>query len=126
MRNHAHGRGRGRPVKLWRHPLVPGIQVTYRVASTIAVMQMGVVDYSTIAQAVGLGIPEIQEIDGAADGSVRELAVAGIPGGEYFRLLRPVRCPKCQALVSLAPCVGCESCAELPGEPASAERTAVE
>jgi hypothetical protein len=74
------------------------------------VMQMGITDHSVIAEAVGLTIEEVRHVDSAADACVRQLAVAGIPSGEYFKLDRYVRCSKCQALVGLAPCVTCSCC----------------
>jgi hypothetical protein len=95
---------RSRP---WQHPVKLDIEVPYRVAAAIAVMQMGISDYSVIAGAVGLTVEEIERIDLAEDPSVRELAVAGIPAGEFFRLDRRLRCPKCQATLSVAPCLAC-------------------
>lgn len=82
-------------------------------------MQMGIVEYSVIAEAVGLTVEEVEQIDTATDRGVRQLAVAGIPCGEYFKLDCRVRCPKCQALVGLAPCVTCLCCRESSTAPAS-------
>jgi len=103
------GPKKNRRAKRWRHPLKSEIEVSYRVAAALAVMQMGIAEYPVIAEAVGLSIEEVRQIDGAEDHGVRQLAVAGIPCGEYFKLDRRVRCPKCQALVGLAPCVTCLS-----------------
>jgi hypothetical protein len=93
--------------KPWRHPLNRAIEVPYRVAAAIAVMEMGISEYGTIAEAVGLTEAEVSGIDTAEDSSVRQLAVAGIPIGEFFKLDRLVRCPNCQAKVEIAPCVTC-------------------
>jgi hypothetical protein len=100
------GNGRRRP---WRHPLQPRIKVPYRVAAAIAVMEMGISEYSVIAEAVGLTVEEVERVDMVEDPAVRQLALAGIPAGESFRLRRRVRCPRCQAKVGLAPCIACHS-----------------
>ena len=95
--------------KLWRHPLEHCIQVPYRIAAAIAVMEMGISEYSVIAKAVGLTVKEVERVDMVEDSAVRQLALAGIPVGESFKLDNRVRCPKCQARVRLAPCVACHS-----------------
>jgi hypothetical protein len=87
--------------------LHPAIEVPYRVAAAIAVMEMGISEYRVIAEAVGLTTAEVRDIDAAKDSSVRQLAVAGIPMGEFFKLDHRVRCPRCQAKVEIAPCVTC-------------------
>jgi hypothetical protein len=100
--------GKGiRARKPWRHPLHRAIEVPYRVAAAIAVMEMGISDYRLIAEAVGLTEAEVRGIDTAEDSLVRQLAVAGIPIGEFFKLDCRIRCPKCQARVVIAPCVSC-------------------
>jgi hypothetical protein len=76
-------------------------------------MAMGVSEYAVIAEAVGLTVDEVMEIDSAEDSLVRELAVSGIPSGEFFRLDQRVRCPKCQAKVDFAPCLLCRCCQQL-------------
>jgi hypothetical protein len=70
-------------------------------------MEMGISEYRLIAEAVGLTEAEVGDIDTATDSSVRRLAVVGIPMGEFFKLDRRLRCPKCQATVVIAPCVSC-------------------
>ena len=105
----ARGGKRNHRNKLWRHPLKRYIQVPYRIAAAIAVMEMGISEYSVIARAVGLTVEEVERVDMAEDSSVRQLAVARIPVGESFKLDSYVRCPKCQAEVGLAPCVACRS-----------------
>ncbi|MBN2292663.1 MAG: hypothetical protein JXM70_09570 [Pirellulales bacterium] len=102
-----HGGRRNRRSRLWRHPLKPHIKVPYYVAAAVAVMEMGISEYSIIADAVGLTIQEVERIDMVEDPAVRKLALAGIPIGESFKLRRRVRCPKCQAKVGLAPCIAC-------------------
>ena len=93
----------------WQHPTKLYIEVPYRVAAAIAVMEMGISEYCVIARAVGLSVEEVERVDMAEDSSVRQLAVAGIPAGEFFRLDSRVRCPKCQAKLSIAPCIACGS-----------------
>lgn len=105
----ARGGKRNRRSGLWQHPQRLYIEVPYRVAAAIAVMEMGISDYSVIAGAVGLTVEEVERIDMAEDSSVRMLAVAGIPAGEFFKLDNRVRCPKCQAKLSIAPCIACHS-----------------
>lgn len=105
----AHGGKGNRRSRLWQHPLKLCIEVPYRVASAIAVMEMGISDYSVIAGAVGLTVEEVERIDMAEDSSVRLLAVAGIPAGEFFKLDNRVRCPKCKARLSIVPCIACHS-----------------
>ena len=60
-----------------------------------------------VTEAVGLTEAEVRGIDTADDLFVRQLAVAGIPMGEFFKLDCRVRCPKCQAMLVIAPCVSC-------------------
>jgi len=103
----AHGGRRKRRSSLWRHPFDRCIRVPYRVAAAIAVMEMGVSEYSVIARAAGLTVEEVERVDMAEDSSVRQLIVARIPVGESFRLDNYIRCPKCRAKVRLAPCVAC-------------------
>ena len=98
---------RNRRSRRWQHPMKLHIEVPYRVAAAIAVMEMGISDYSVIAGAVGLTVEEVERVDMVEDRSVRQLAVAGIPAGEFFRLENRVRCPKCQAKLSIAPCLAC-------------------
>jgi hypothetical protein len=105
----ARGRQRNRRNKLWRHPLKRYIEVPYRIAAAIAVMEMGISEYSVIARAVGLTLEEVERVDMAEDSAVRQLAVTRIPVGQSFKLDNYVRCPKCQAEVGLAPCVACRS-----------------
>jgi len=95
--------------RLWRHPLKRYIEVPYRIAAAIAVMEMGISEYSVIARAVGLTVEEVQRVDMVEDSAVRQLALARIPVGESFKLDNRVRCPRCQAKVGLAPCVACRS-----------------
>ena len=105
----AHGGRRKRRSSLWRHPLQHCIRVPYRIAAAIAVMEMGISEYSVIARAVGLTVEEVERVDMVEDSAVRQLALAGIPVGESFKLDNHVRCPKCQAKVGLAPCIACHS-----------------
>ena len=72
-------------------------------------MEMGICEYSVIAGAVGLTVEEVERVDMVEDLAVRQLALAGIPVGESFKLDNRVRCPKCQAKVGLAPCIACHS-----------------
>ncbi|MBN2293605.1 MAG: hypothetical protein JXM70_14340 [Pirellulales bacterium] len=95
--------------KLWRHPFKRRILVPYRIAMAIAVMEMGISEYSVIARAVGLTAKEVERVDIADDTSVRQLALARIPAGVYFKLDHFVRCPKCLGDVRIAPCVACRS-----------------
>jgi len=101
------GRRRNRRNRLWRHPLKRYIKVPYPIAAAIAVMEMGVSEYSIIASAVGLTIEEVERVDMVEDLAVKELALARIPVGVLFKLENYVRCPKCQARVDLAPCLAC-------------------
>jgi hypothetical protein len=103
----ARGGKRNRQTKSWQHPLNRHVRVPYRIAATTAVMEMGIPDYAVIAEAVGLTVEEVRRIDSAEDSSVRQLAVAGIPVGEFFKLVARVRCPRCGNDVGVAPCVGC-------------------
>jgi hypothetical protein len=100
---------RNQRTRPWRHPSDPRIEVPYRVAAAIAVMEMGISEYSVIADAVGLTVEEVERVDMVEDPAVRRLALTGIPAGESFKLKRRVRCPRCQAKVALAPCIACQS-----------------
>lgn len=83
--------------------------MTYQVVAAVALMEMGIHDYSAIAMAVGLTMKDVRRIDMAEDASVRRLAAAGIPAGECFKLINHVRCPRCHAKVALVPCVACRN-----------------
>lgn len=103
----ARGGKRQPSMKRWRHPLNRQIDVPYRTAAAIAIIEMGISDYAVIAEAVGLTVDEVRRIDRAEESSVRQLAAVGIPVGEFFKLVHRVRCPRCHNKVSVAPCVGC-------------------
>jgi len=103
------GGKRSRYRKRWRHPSKRNIEMPYRIAAAIAVMEMGIREYSVIAGAVGLTVEEVERVDMAEDASVKQLALAGIPLGESFKLDNRVRCPKCSAKVGIAPCIACRS-----------------
>ena len=91
----------------WRHPLKHDLVVPYRVAAVVALMEMGITDYAEIAHAVGLTVEEVASIDLTEDASIRQLCVEKIPYGEYFKLDEEIRCPKCNAMIRVAPCVAC-------------------
>ena len=93
--------------KTWRHPGNSSILVSRKCAAVIALMQMGISDYQLIAEAVGLAVEAIEQIDAAENRVVRLLAVAGIPHGEFFKLRVQVQCPRCNGRVNTAPCVLC-------------------
>ena len=91
----------------WRHPLKHDLVVPYRVAAVVALMEMGIADYAEIAHAVNLTVEEVACIDLTEDASIRQLCVEKIPYGEYFKLDEEIRCPKCNAMIRVAPCVAC-------------------
>jgi hypothetical protein len=93
----------------WRHPTQRGIKVPYAAAAAISLMEMGITDYERIAAAVGLSAAEVERIDMAEDKSIRQLCLAGVPYGHYFTLEAHIRCPKCSGMITLAPCVACDS-----------------
>jgi hypothetical protein len=94
--------------KAWKHPIYRDIIVPRRVAVAIAIMEMGVSDYEEIATAVGLTEEAVEEIDSVEDTEIRRLACVGIPYGVYFNIDKPLRCPKCQCMINLVPCVSCD------------------
>ncbi len=102
-------RRRSRRGSSWRHPNDAQVRVPRKTAAAIAVMEMGVTDYRVIAEAVGLEVDEVKQIDLATEGPVRRLGVQGIPAGEFFNLRTTICCPKCGAKVTIAPCVACSS-----------------
>jgi hypothetical protein len=71
-------------------------------------MGMGLTDYLLIAAAAGLTVEEVERIDRAEDPIVRQLCLEGLPRGDYFPLHRKVRCPRCAARITMAPCVRCD------------------
>jgi hypothetical protein len=93
----------------WRHPAHRGIKVPYAAAAAISLMEMGITDYERIAAAVGLDAAEVERIDMAEDKSIRQLCLAGVPYGHYFTLESHIRCPKCSGMITLAPCVACDT-----------------
>lgn len=93
--------------RAWRHPERPGVVLPYKVMATIALIEMGVRDYALIAAAVGLPVKDVKQIDTAEDRHVRQMAVQGIPSGEFFKLTDHIRCPKCSGWIKIAPCVAC-------------------
>jgi hypothetical protein len=102
------------PKRTWRHPSQRSIEVPYPTAVTVALMQMGIRDYAVIAGAVALTVQDVRRIDLVEDESVRQLGLLGIPHGVYFRLHEKVRCPKCSALLTMAPCIACDSATDAP------------
>ena len=84
------------------------VPVPKKTAAVLALIQMGVTSYTEIARAVGLSVDEVARIDAAEDKAVRQLATGGFPKGTYVRLQRKTRCPKCNSLVNLVPCVACD------------------
>ena len=81
--------------------------VPRRLATVIAVMEMGVSDYNAIARAVGLTVDEVKRIDKAEDGRIRSAASKGTPKGTFLPLNKSMRCPQCRQLITLVPCVAC-------------------
>ena len=94
-------------LRLWRHPNKGSIQVPYRDAMALAVMQMGLSDYAVIAAVTRLTVEDVKRIDMMEDASIRQLWREGLPDGEFFKLYETVRCPKCRATTIFAPCVSC-------------------
>jgi hypothetical protein len=78
-----------------------------RVEAALAVMQMGVTDYATIAFTVGLPQADVIEIDHADDHRIRHLAVRGLDPEKRFHLVHPIRCPKCRNRITVVPCLTC-------------------
>ena len=107
----------------WRHPLKPDIEVPYRVAAVIALMEMGISDYSVIAAALRMTLEEVQRVDSAEDSAIRQLCLERIPDGEYFKLDEEIRCPRCNAMIKVVPCVACSSppLGSEPGSPPEAQ-----
>ena len=83
-------------------------KIPRRTAAVVALMQTGIRDHAEIASAVGLTIREVIRIDLSRDPHIRRLGVDGIPPGEFFHLRRSVRCPRCAAWITVAPCVTCQ------------------
>ena len=91
----------------WQHPLYEAVRVPRKIAAALALFQTGITTYATIAYAVGLTVDDVAYIDAAEEKVIRQLAIVGIPRGDYFRLRRKVRCPRCNSWITLAPCVAC-------------------
>jgi hypothetical protein len=91
-------------------------KVPRRTAAAIALIHAGIRDHAEIASAVGLTVREVMRIDLARDPNVKRLGVDGIPPGEFFHLRRSVRCPRCSASITVAPCVTCQIRAALREE----------
>jgi hypothetical protein len=91
-----------------------------RVEAALAVMQMGVTDYATIASTVGLLQEDVIEIDQADDHRIRRLAVRGLDPEKRFHLVRPIRCPKCRHRITVVPCLTCRGIKEFHYPPATA------
>ena len=83
------------------------LRVPRQTAAVLALIETGITDYEILSVAVGLSIEEVRQIDMAQDPEVRRLGIHGLPSGEYFRLRNRVRCPKCSAWLTIAPCVAC-------------------
>ncbi len=83
-------------------------QLPRRAPVVIALMEMGVRDFDEIATATGLTVEDIEEIDSAEDRKIRRIATEGTPAGTYLPLTKPVRCPTCNGMVTMAPCVACD------------------
>jgi hypothetical protein len=78
-----------------------------RVETALAVMQMGVTDYAEIASTVGLTEEQVERIDLSEDVRIRSLAARGLSPEKRYRLVRPLRCPKCRSRITIAPCLTC-------------------
>lgn len=83
-------------------------QLPRRAPAVIALMEMGVRDFSAIADATGLTVDDVKEIESADDRKIRRIASQGTPPGTYLPLTKPVRCPTCNGMVTMAPCVACD------------------
>jgi len=83
------------------------LRVPRRTAAVLALIETGITDYEVLSKAVGLSVDEVFQIDMAQDPEIRRLGIDGLPSGEYFRLRNRVRCPKCSAWLTVAPCVAC-------------------
>jgi hypothetical protein len=86
-----------------------GKSLPTRVEAALAVMQMGVSDYATIASTVGLPQEDVIEIDHSDDDRIRRLAVRGLDPEKRFHLVRPLRCPKCRNRITVVPCLTCRN-----------------
>lgn len=84
-----------------------GAKLPLRVETALAIMQMGISDYTTIALSVGLTEKQVERIDLSDDERIRELAVSGVSPKKHYRLVRPLRCPKCRGLITTVPCLVC-------------------
>ena len=86
----------------------PKSQLPRRAPTVIALMEMGVRDFDEIAIATGLTVDDVKEIDSADDRKIRRIAAQGTPAGTYLPLTNPVRCPNCNGMITMAPCVACD------------------
>ena len=82
-------------------------QLPLRVEAALAVMQMGFSDYAEIASAVGLSEEQVESIDMSEDVRIRSAAAHGLSPEKRYRLVRPLRCPKCRGRITIAPCLTC-------------------
>jgi hypothetical protein len=65
----------------------------------------------------------VESVDRLEDDAVRSLWKAGIPHNAYFKLHGSIRCPRCNSLIKIAPCVACMARAHDRGlSDANAER----
>ena len=87
--------------------IATGKALPLRSEAALAVMQMGITDYGLIATAVGIPEEEVARIDHSEDERIRRLAVHGVDPAKRYHLVRPLRCPKCRARISVAPCLIC-------------------
>ena len=101
---------------LWTHPRKPWLSLRRKACAALAVIEMGIRDHAQIAAAVGLSLEEVAQIDAAEDAAIRELGLEGIPAGEFFALAKVIRCPRCGARLTLAPCVTCQSSCNAPAQ----------
>lgn len=86
----------------------PKNQLPRRAPTVIALMEMGVLDFDEIATATGLSVDDVKEIESAEDRKIRRIASQGTPAGTYLPLTKPVRCPTCNGMITMAPCVACD------------------
>jgi hypothetical protein len=78
-----------------------------RVEAAVALMQMGISDYAQIASCVGMTEEQVQQIDLSDDKRIRRLALDGVSPEKRYRLVHPLRCPKCRGRITVAPCLVC-------------------
>ncbi len=84
-------------------------KLSQKTLAVLAMIQSGFSDLSQIAEALGMPLANVKQINEAQDAEVRRAAVDGVPKDFLYRIRRALKCPSCGGKIFLVPCVVCHN-----------------